>query len=649
MSNKTAGGFDGLCIAAFESRLSAQTGTLIEKEGGVALCAPSMQEIPLDHGPEAFRFAENLLSGRVDILIFMTGVGTRYLFKALETKYKLNELVQACSKTTTVARGPKPIAVMKELGIPVMVQVPEPNTSQEIIEALDQSERSVSLSGKLVAIQEYGESSKDLVKALKKRGAKVMQVPVYRWALPDDTGPLEAAVSRIISGEVNAAVFTSAQQIRNVLKIAAQKGQETALKEAFKRIPLASIGPTCSEAIRSCGLPVDFEPSRSKLAIMIRELAGSIQDLCEAKRSGVITRPFADKIESRESAAKRKQESVFLKACRREPVPYTPIWIMRQAGRYMADYRKVRNKVTFLELCKTKELVAEVTITAQENLGVDAAIIFSDILLLVEPFGLGLEYEAGSGPQIPGAVATKEDILKLREYDPAEELSYVMDSIRLTRAHLNEAIPLLGFAAAPFTLASYMIEGGASKNFIKTKALMHSSPDLWDMLMSRITKTLAAHLNAQIEAGSDAIQIFDSWAGVLSPSDYLKYVSPYSKKLVAAVTGKVPVIHFGTGTAPFLEIFADTGSDVIGIDYKIDLREAWDRIGSSKAVQGNMDPAVLYASTEAIREEVKRILDSVKGRPGHIFNLGHGILPTTPEHNAVELVRMVHELSRNTE
>ncbi len=340
-----------------------------------------------------------------------------------------------------------------------------------------------------------------------------------------------------------------------------------------------------------------------------------------------------------------RRASLFLKACRREPIPVTPVWIMRQAGRYLKEYQKIRAQVSFMELCRTKELAAEAAISAAQRLKTDAAILFSDLLLIVEPMGLKLEYSADNGPVISGMMGSAAGVERLREIEPEESLGYVFDAVRLTRAGLDPKIPLLGFAAAPFTLAAYILEGGSSRAFLETKRLMLSDPGAWNALLEKLTRALIKYLNGQIEAGADAVQVFDSWVGCLGPEQYRQFVLPHTRALIKGLQPGVPVIHFGTGTAPFMKEFREAGGDVIGVDWRIELGRAWNEIGADVGIQGNLDPAVLCAPLEVIRREVKHILDQAGGRPGHIFNLGHGILPQTPEENAIAMVDLVHELS----
>lgn len=338
-------------------------------------------------------------------------------------------------------------------------------------------------------------------------------------------------------------------------------------------------------------------------------------------------------------------DSVFLRACRREPVPYTPIWLMRQAGRYMPEYREVRAKTGFLELCKTPSLAAEVTVTAAERLGVDAAIIFADILLILEPLGVDLEFAEGEGPVIHNPVRVPADVDRLRELEDPGALQFVYDAIRQTRNALKPEIPLIGFSGAPFTLASYLIEGGGSKNYIHAKRLMYDDTGAWHALMSLLTRALPAYLNAQIEAGAQAVQLFDSWVGCLSVDDYREFVLPHTREVIRNINPNVPVIHFGTGTAALLESMREAGGNVIGLDWRVRLDEGWQRVGHDVAIMGNLDPVALFTGQDKLRAQAKRILDQAGGRAGHIFNLGHGILPQTPVENVIALVEMVHELS----
>ncbi len=644
--SQTRQGFKGLRVAAFESRLAEVMEQGLIKHGAEPLVAPSMQEIPLERNPEALAFGEKLMAGQIDIFIMMTGVGTRMLLKVFLTKYSEIQIRQALEKTTTVVRGPKPNQVMKEWRITPTIMVPEPNTWWEIVEELDYNKKGIELKGKTVAIQEYGIPNHSLVRELKKRGAHIIQVPVYRWALPDDRKPLEKALDAILKGQVQICLITNAVQIRHLVRVASERGVENEFRKMFRRVAIASVGPTASEAVRENGFEVDFEPSHPKMGQLISETAACAAELVRQKSEGVqpavelVSRPVTD------TDRAQRNDAPFLKACRREPVPVTPVWLMRQAGRYMEDYRKLRSKVSFLELCKKPELAAEVTINAARRLKTDAAIIFSDILLIVEPMGLELSYEAGEGPVIGGGISRSSQIDALREINPNESLQFVFDAIRLTRSSLDQKIPLIGFSGAPFTLASYIVEGGSSRYFLNTKKLMHAEPKGWKTLMEKITQGVIVYLKGQAEAGADALQLFDSWVGHLSVEEYRQFVLPYSREILEGLREtKVPLIHFGTGTAHLLDEMKAAGGDVIGVDHRIPLSKAWEQIGFDFAIQGNLDPALLCTTREIIKQAAQEILRQAGGRPGHIFNLGHGILPQTPEDHVRFLVETVHELS----
>ena len=338
-------------------------------------------------------------------------------------------------------------------------------------------------------------------------------------------------------------------------------------------------------------------------------------------------------------------DSLFLRAARREPVDRVPVWLMRQAGRYMAEYRQIREKMTFLELCRNPALCAEVMITAVQRLGVDAAILFSDLLLILPPMGIELEFSAGEGPVLKNPVRDGTDVDRVVELQDLEPLAHVFEAVRQTRAGLAESIPLIGFAGAPFTLASYAIEGGASRSYRWTKSLMYRDPGAWDALMSRLARTVIGYLNAQIDAGAQAVQLFDSWVGCLGPDDYRRYVLPHTRAVIEGIRPGVPVINFATGNPALVPLTSEAGGDVIGVDWRIRLDEAWQAIGHDRAIQGNLDPVVLLGDRQHIRRRVQEILDQANGRPGHIFNLGHGVLPETPVENAIALVDAVHELS----
>jgi len=341
----------------------------------------------------------------------------------------------------------------------------------------------------------------------------------------------------------------------------------------------------------------------------------------------------------------RLSNSRFLRACRREPVDSTPIWLMRQAGRYMPEYRALRAKHSMLDLCKNPALACEVTMQPMQ-LGVDAAILFADILLPLEPMGAPFEFAKGEGPVVHDPIRSRAQIDALRVIDAKDGLEYVLDAIKTIKKELDGKVPLIGFAGAPFTLASYLIEGGKSTHFQKTKKLMYGDPDSWNALMGKLAEVVRRYLVAQIAAGADCVQLFDSWVGQLSPDDYRDYVQPHVKHVLSGLGNEVPIIHFGTGTSTLLELQRDAGGDVIGLDWRTPLAEGWKRVGHDRAVQGNMDPTVLFGPVDVVKKHAKRVLDAAAGRPGHIFNLGHGILPETPVETVKALVDYVHETSQ---
>jgi uroporphyrinogen decarboxylase len=340
----------------------------------------------------------------------------------------------------------------------------------------------------------------------------------------------------------------------------------------------------------------------------------------------------------------------FLNACRGQPVDCTPVWFMRQAGRYMSEYRALRANNTLLQMCQNPVLAAEVTLQPVRAFGVDAAILFADILLPLIPMGLELEYAAGEGPVIHNPIRTQADVQALCVPEPHEDLSYVMEALRLLRRELDGKTALIGFAGAPFTLASYMIEGGSSRNYIRTKQMMYSSPRDWHDLMEKIARTTAAYLSAQVEAGAQAMQLFDSWVGALGPDDYREYVLPYTKSVFDALKPSgVPTIHFATGTATLLNLMKQAGGDVMGIDWRTPLDWARQALGSEVALQGNLDPVALFAPLPELERRVLAVLAQNGGKPGHIFNLGHGILPETPVENVRAVVEMVHSRTNPTQ
>jgi uroporphyrinogen decarboxylase len=638
--------FAGLRVAAFESRRADEMERMIAKRGGIAFVSPSMREVAIERNQAAIDFANRVITGGIDAIIFMTGVGTRLLVQQIERHVDRNQFLAAVSDIKSVARGPKPLAVLREFGIIPTLVVPEPNTWREILSTLDEK---LPVSNLVVGVQEYGVPNRSLIAGLEARGATVDPIHVYDWDLPIDCGPLEQNIRRIATGEVDVVMFTSGNQLFNLLKLADGLGLGDEVRSGFRKVVVASVGPTTTEMLRNENLTVDFEPSHPKMGHLIAELSDRAAEILTRKRGLQATIRDPQEVHPpRRTIGNHNAElldSPFLRACRCEPTDYTPIWLMRQAGRYMPEYRRIRSQHSFLELCRNPQLCSEIMCTAVEQLGVDAAIVFSDLLPILEPMGMELEFAQGEGPQIHNPLRNTLDVDRVIELENADALHFVMEAVRQTRADLPGNIPLIGFAGAPFTLASYAIEGGASRDFLHTKTLMYRDRGAWHSLMTRLARSIVIYLNAQIAAGAQAVQLFDSWVGALGPDDYREHVLPYVQQVVAAITPGIPVVSFATGNPQLIPLMAKSGAGVISVDWRVRLDDAWRMIGSERAIQGNLDPMTLLADSDQLRGRASDILEQAAGRHGHIFNLGHGVLPQTSPANARALVDFVREQS----
>ena len=634
-------GLKNLRVGAFETRRGERMARLIEDAGGVPIVAESMRDVALAENRDAADLARRVRDGRLDVLIFLTGVGVRTLLKAMAAEIGEDALKAALGPVKLVSRGPKPEAALAEWGLAADASVKDPGTWRGVLRFLDER---LSVAGRAVAVQEHGEPNRLFLGELKARGADVISVPVYKFGPPEDPGPLRTLTARAAAGEVDVLLFTNSHQVQNVFDSARSSGLAGRLRAAAGRMLVGSIGPVCSEELARFGLHPDFEPAEPSMEFLVAEAARQAAVRLPAKR-----RAGGPDVEAarRTAVAAPLANSLFLRACRREAVERTPIWLMRQAGRYMKEYRELRARVSFLDLCRNSDLAAEVTVDAAHRLGVDAAIIFSDILIVVEPLGFQLSYGKDEGPVIANPFRAAEDLKRVKPVDPFESLGFVYDAIRKTRKSLRPDLPLIGFVGAPFTLASYMIEGSGSRNFEKTKTLMYGAPDVWRSFLERVTDACTAHANAQIAAGAQAVQIFDSWAGCLAPEDYRRFVLPHTRRLVQSVEPGVPVISFATQTAGLLPLLREAGGDVIGLDWRVELDDAWSQLGEV-AVQGNLDPVVLLSDPETIRSKALRVLNQAAGRPGHIFNLGHGVLPPTPIDNVLALIEFVKTESGRT-
>ena len=646
--------FAGLRVAALESRRAEDMTRLIRRYGGEPHVSPSMREVPIEPNRPALDFAYRVITGQINVVILMTGVGFRYLLKSVERHLDRQRFLDALSDVVTVCRGPKPVAAMREVGLVPTHRVPEPNTWRELLQTIDQK---VPVANQVVGLQEYGISNASLIAGLEARGAAVEPVRVYGWDFPESTGPLEENVRALAEGGRDLLLLTSAHQVVNLLRMAERMGVVDRLREGLSRTVIASIGPTTTQMLEECDFAADLEPRHPKMGHLVSEAAGKAQELVRSKRlrprpaerlSVRIGVDTADSGRSAQTPPRHPSEaSLFMRACRGEPTERTPIWMMRQAGRYMSEYREVRAKQSFLDLCRNPTLCSEVMCTAVGRLGVDAAIIFSDLLPILVPLGLDLEFAAGDGPVIHNPVRDAEGVRRLSPLADPSPLDFVYETVRRTRADLPSEIPLIGFAGAPFTLASYAIEGGGSRNYMATKRMMRGVDGAWDRLMSLLVDAITLYLNEQIAAGAQCVQLFDSWAGCLSPEEYRTRVLPWMEQIFAGLRPDVPVINFATGNPELLPMLRIDARTVVGVDWRISLGEAWKRVGLDCPVQGNLDPTVLLSDPEEIRRQASDLLGSVAGRAGHIFNLGHGVLKETPVEHALALVECVKEISRH--
>ncbi len=524
---------------------------------------------------------------------------------------------------------------MREVGLAPTHVVDQPHTWRELLTTVDQH---VPVDNQVVAIQEYGESNVSLVAGLEARGARVLTVPVYRWELPENLQPLADNLRALAEGHIDVVLFTSAIQVTNVLQVARQLGMEEPVRQAMWQTVVGSIGPTTSEMLRQHDLPVDVEPEHAKMGHLVRHAAESATGAIGEEEASRNT----DGHENPPAGSDQQQpwfDSPFMRACRREPTSVTPVWLMRQAGRYMLEYRQVREKVTFLELCKDPGLCSEVMCTAVQRLGVDAAIVFSDLLPILEPMGLDLEFAPHGGPIIHNPVRESLDIERVMELESVESLQFVMEAVRQTRRDLPPQLPLIGFAGAPFTLASYTIEGGSSRNYIHTKTLMYRDPGAWKALMERFARAVTRYLNAQIAAGAQAVQLFDSWVGCLSTADYRQFVLPYVQQIIAGIVPGVPVINFATGNPALNALLSEGGSHVVGVDWRMPLDEAWQVISTAARHPG--EPGSVRAAGRSPVHPPARRADVGDGRGETRAHLQSG-----PRHLAADSGRQRHGVGR---
>ncbi|MFN0117302.1 MAG: uroporphyrinogen decarboxylase [Elusimicrobiota bacterium] len=615
-----------LRVASLESRKESELREKIKALKGESFIVPGVRQVKLLSAPENIQFFERLKNKEFHLLVFLTPSGARIFGEMFNGDL---------SSISVVSRGPKTTDELTHSGL--SVSHPVLNTWRDILKYIDGA---IDIKNKKVAVVESGDANRLFAAELDARGAEVISVSFYKAALPEDVVPIKNLIHDVIYQKIDIFLFTTGTQVENLFSVARQEGKAQELKHALKNIVVGSIGPSCSNVIRRFGVSADIESSDLSLEGLLHHVAQNAQTLLKEKKEN----PFLS-IQLEISKNKIQDElynSLFLKACRREKTERTPLWLMRQAGRYMKEYRELRAKVSFMDLCKNSDLAAEVTVDAAHRLGVDAAIIFSDLLLLVEPLGFELSYGKDQGPVIANPFRDESHLKTIKPVQVDESMGYVFEAISKTRKALKGNIPLIGFAGAPFTMASYIVEGKGSRNFVETKKLMNNKTNLWNTLLKSITDSTLDYVNGQIDAGAQVIQIFDSWVGCLSPEDFRSYVFPETKRLISGIKPGVPVIYFGTQTNGLLPIIKELKSEVVGVDWRIELDEAWDLLGNV-AIQGNLDPVHLFSRPEVIKIQAKRILNQAAGRPGHIFNIGHGILPETPIENVHTLIHFVKE------
>lgn len=606
--------------------------------GQAALFQLDASEASIDN--TAAEFANRLLTADIDTVIFVTSVGVNQVVEQVSRTVDRQRFLDCLSDINTIAGSSGAGAALKQLDLTPTVSVESTKSWRDILMAID---RRAPVVNQTVGLEEsaavYG-----LVSGLEARGARVVRIPVFCQTMPKRPQPAIDFFEQIEAGDFHAVLLTSPENAVQFCFLAKHFGRARLTHHLLDNHAVLAVGRGTAEILSDRGFVVDFASESTDIGPGIDEIASEITQI--KKQKSIIRLNMSGPATNNSDPNAPWYDSPFMKACRGEPTDITPIWMMRQAGRYMEEYRAVRKKVSFLDLCANPQLCSEVMCTAVARLGVDAAIIFSDLLPILVPMGCDLEFAKDSGPIIHNPVRSAADIDRIKPLETNQSLQFVMDTVTQTRNDLPADMPLIGFSGAPFTLASYMIEGGSSRNYAHTKTLMYSDFGAWNELMQRLSNSISLYLNGQIEAGAQCVQLFDSWAGCLSFEDYRKFAHPYVKRIIASLPSNVPVINFATGNPALLPLLADTRADIIGIDWRTRLDDAWQIVGHDRAVQGNLDPTVLLTDVKEIHRQAKFVLDQAAGRAGHIFNLGHGILPQTPVDHAIALVDAVHELSQ---
>ena len=647
-------------LSASQPSSLKQTATMLQAHGATVVLwdadeddASGVNEFPTELLRE---FTGQLLTGMLDAVIFRTGAGVTRFLQTASRQHNTDRVIDALRDTPVIAASVGAANALRDAQVePVVVAGRGEKGEARLISwrrvliAIDRHFQPRFHTGNPMLNLTIGlERSGDwfsLSSGLEARGANVVPVSIFAedWRVKENRAI--GFFEQIEARDIHVLVFNDPAEVAKFAFLAHRFSRARLTNHLLDHHIVIAFGEDTQEVLIDRGVSVDLMTANSSPVTesAIEQISKSIPQLQSRKQNSFIN--MSGPSTSTNDPNAPWYNSPFMRACRGEPTDVTPIWMMRQAGRYMAEYREVRAKISFLDLCANPQLCSEVMCTAVEKLGVDAAIIFSDLLPILVPMGCDLEFVKGDGPVIHNPVRTAKDVDRIVPLESNAELEFVMETVRQTRQDLPADMPLIGFAGAPFTLASYMIEGGASRNYAATKQLMFSDHAAWDQLMEHLVSSISIYINGQIDAGAQCIQLFDSWAGCLSFEDYSKKVHPYVQKIIASVPTDVPVINFATGNPALLPLLADTRASVIGIDWRTRLDDAWQTVGFDRAVQGNLDPTVLLTNPQEIRQQAKFILDQAAGRAGHIFNLGHGILPMTPVENAIALVDAVHELS----
>ena len=632
--------FEQLRLAVVAMTNVSTITSAISRHGGTASVFEFGESKNAQTAHATSEIANRILTAGIDTVVFVTGVGVQFIVEQAARTVDRQRLLDSLSDVNTIAGSTAAEAELLKLGITPTVVVDRSESWREILMAID---RLAPVVNQTVALEESG-AVYSLIGGLEARGGRVVPMPVYPQESPINPQQVIDFFEQIEAGDFEAILFPSPADAAKFNYLAKQFGRARLTNHLLDNHVVLTFGAGTEEILKDRGFVVDFATKANEVEPAIQEIADQISKI--KKQKSVIRINMSGPASSNSDPNAPWYNSPFMKACRGEPTDVTPIWMMRQAGRYMAEYRAVRDKVSFLELCANPQLCSEVMCTAVNRLGVDAAIIFSDLLPILVPMGCDLEFVKGDGPVIHNPVRTTADVDRIKPLESNEPLQFVMDTVKQTRNDLPADMPLIGFAGSPFTLASYMIEGGSSKTYANTKALMFSDPGAWNQLMEHLSNSISMYLLGQIEAGAQCVQLFDSWAGCLSFEDYRQFAHPYVKRIIASLPSNVPVINFATGNPALLPLLADTRAAVVGIDWRTRLDDAWQTVGYDRAVQGNLDPTVLLTDPSEIKKQAKFVLDQAAGRAGHIFNLGHGILPQTPVDNAIALVDAVHELSQ---